>query len=638
MNNFTNILVELGVPTVSMLIATVSVIIYAYMYFKLYEDIQAIILTLGILSLLFSACEFSNTLISINQKNTKEALFFYKLEELILTITIIPWYKFITNHLVLNRTYKYVLEKSYILIIFIVIIIVAIGLLYPQLFLSENIAMSNENITMVNSIKSRGSIRPFFIFRNLFLSIVNLVIIYALGYEVFTNKDKSKIIYFIINVFIILAFFDNFNGVAPNVTYIVLKEFGFSRTTTAYTLFNIFMIYFSVKEFISALYIEKNNNYNLSYIKSEDTYIINKATITTDKLLEIKEDLIKQIYNLISNIDHSNKTINKVKEYINNNIRSINEKVAVENFQVNDASITNEKIDGFIELYPLLESETEKQKDLLNQNKKVLEENISQIYSLQSESFSILSSFKKFVDLSKDRREIINKELNRTLNTNQLTFQINKILSLMITISDKTKTLSVNSSIQASKSAKWMDNFTVISKEVNELVFETISITDKMRSLLYQIEDIFKKFDSSNESIKVNVSNVFKELSNTYERLNIFNKGMEKQNDYNMTLLKNIEKVSSTITLVENIIINEKNDFINIKTKIQDFINYINNISENTFKHNNKVKSLIRDINKLLAISDDLENIIETLDYNKDNLLKYSNYLQKNINEYYRTV
>ncbi len=638
MNNFTNILVELGVPTVSMLIATVSVIIYAYMYFKLYEDIQAIILTLGILSLLFSACEFSNTLISINQKNTKEALFFYKLEELILTITIIPWYKFITNHLVLNRTYKYVLEKSYILIIFIVIIIVAIGLLYPQLFLSENIAMSNENITMVNSIKSRGSIRPFFIFRNLFLSIVNLVIIYALGYEVFTNKDKSKIIYFIINVFIILAFFDNFNGVAPNVTYIVLKEFGFSRTTTAYTLFNIFMIYFSVKEFISALYIEKNNNYNLSYIKSEDTYIINKATITTDKLLEIKEDLIKQIYNLISNIDHSNKTINKVKEYINNNIRSINEIVAVENFQVNDASITNEKIDGFIELYPLLESETEKQKDLLNQNKKVLEENISQIYSLQSESFSILSSFKKFVDLSKDRREIINKELNRTLNTNQLTFQINKILSLMITISDKTKTLSVNSSIQASKSAKWMDNFTVISKEVNELVFETISITDKMRSLLYQIEDIFKKFDSSNESIKVNVSNVFKELSNTYERLNIFNKGMEKQNDYNMTLLKNIEKVSSTITLVENIIINEKNDFINIKTKIQDFINYINNISENTFKHNNKVKSLIRDINKLLAISDDLENIIETLDYNKDNLLKYSNYLQKNINEYYRTV
>ena len=84
------------------------------------------------------------------------------------------------------------------------------------------------------------------------------------------------------------------------------------------------------------------------------------------------------------------------------------------------------------------------------------------------------------------------KEFSKTESFGQLNFQINRIISFMTNMSDKTKTLAINSSIQASKAGEWYNNFSVVSKEVSELVSETSQATNRMQDLLFQIEDIFK--------------------------------------------------------------------------------------------------------------------------------------------------
>ena len=202
----------------------------------------------------------------------------------------------------------------------------------------------------------------------------------------------------------------------------------------------------------------------------------------------------------------------------------------------------------------------------------------------------------------------------------------------------KTKTLAINSSIQASKSGEWYNNFSVVSKEVSELVTETAQATSRMQNLLFKIEDIFKKFNYSKNNINNNISSLIEEISSYYGKLNRFNRGMEKQNDYNMNIIKSTEKMYSSISNMTNIIVNEENDFINIKNKIEEINNYIESISEKASIQNLEVKNLMRDMNKLLATSDDLESVTNKLNEEITKFLEYADDLESKVDEYSKVI
>ena len=113
---------------------------------------------------------------------------------------------------------------------------------------------------------------------------------------------------------------------------------------------------------------------------------------------------------------------------------------------------------------------------------------------------------------------------------------------------------------------------------------------------------------------------------------------MERQNDFNMTIVKNTDKMFNSVSDIKDIITSEENDFMNIRLRIEEFNDYIIDISEKAFEQNSEIKNLMKDMNKLLATSEDLESVSGKLNDEKEKLLEYSNNLDDVIKEHSKVI
>ena len=109
--NFFHIFFELGIPTIGTFMGFVGIILYAYIYLKLFEESQLITLSIGILAFLFSLLEFLNIIISLSDYNNQIAFHLYRVEQMILSVTVIPWMIYVKNNLELNKKYRQTIKK-----------------------------------------------------------------------------------------------------------------------------------------------------------------------------------------------------------------------------------------------------------------------------------------------------------------------------------------------------------------------------------------------------------------------------------------------------------------------------------------------------------------------------------------------
>lgn len=641
--SFFHIFFELGIPTIGTFTGLIGIILYSYIYLKLYEENQLITLSIGVLTFIFSSLEFINIVISLSSYNNQIAFYLYRAEQIALSLTIFPWMIYARNNLELNKNYHWALDFLFSLAIFLIAIIIFVGIIYPQSFISRTEAITTLNETMQGSIKIRGKIGPLYIFRDFVVSSYMLLVISAFIYEVIVNKNYMKNIqYLILTSIIAIFFFDDFNGISvyrERGDFLILSDVPFSRITLAYIIYNIAIIHSSVNQFISSVFHKKSKqSYNFEEIRAQDTVIINTASNTSKKMLEFKDDFQRAVKELTEDVSNSHSSVNNLKSDIAKTIDSINEFITIENFQVNDANSNIEKINELIETYPKLKEASASQKKMLEEFNSSLEKSIEQIYNLQEESVNMLGKFNSFQKNADKEKFNIESELDKTSELSHLNTQINKIITFMTNMSDKAKTLAINSGIQASKSGDYLNNFDIISKEISELVSEALFVSGRMQKLLYQIEDIFKKFNYAKININNNTAELTKEIYAYYDRLIQFNKSMERQNDFNMNIVKNIDKMFSSASDINNIITSEENDFMNIRLRIEEFNDYIIDISDKAFEQNNGVKNLMRDMNKLLATSEDLESVSGKLNDEKEQLLEYSDDLDNIIKEHSKVI
>lgn len=641
--NFFHIFFEIGIPTIGTFTGLVGVILYGYIYFKLYEENQLITLSIGILAFVFSSLEFINIIISFSNHDNQIGFFLYRIEQFALSLTIFPWIIYAKNNLELNKNYHWALEFLYNLAIFLVATIIFIGIIYSDSFISRTETIDTLNETMRNSIKIRGKIGPLYIFRDFVVTAYMLLVISAFIYEIVVNKNYAKNIrYLILTSIIAIFFFDDFNGISVyqgRGDFLIFKNIPFSRITLAYIIYNIVIIHFSVNQFISSVFRRRNKlSYNFEEIRAQDTVIINTASNTSKKMLKFKDDFQKAVKELMEDVSNAYSSVSALKTYIGKTIDSINEFITIENFQINDANSNIEKINELIETYQKLKETSTAQQTLLTNLNSNLKESIGQIYDLQEESVSMLDKFNSFQKGLDKERFNIESELNKSSELRYLNTQINKIIDFMTNMSDKTKTLSINSEIQASKSGDWTSSFEMVSNSVSELVLESLTVSERMQKLFYQIENIFKRFNSARVYINNNVVELTREVSAYYDKLSQFNRSMERQNDFNMNIVKNIDKMFDSLSDIDKIIKSEENDFMNIRFRIEEFNNYIMDISEKASEQNTEVKNLMRDMNKLLATSEDLESVSEKLNDEKEQLLEYSDNLDNIIREHSKTT
>ena len=146
-------------------------------------------------------------------------------------------------------------------------------------------------------------------------------------------------------------------------------------------------------------------------------------------MLEYKEDFQKAVNELKEDVSNSYSSVSNLKSEIVKIIDSINEFIAIENFQVNDAYSNIEKINELIETYPKLKEVSKSQKLMLESLNITLQKSIEQIYNLQAESVNMLDKFDSFQGGLEKERYNIGLELNKTSEISHLNIQINKIIA-----------------------------------------------------------------------------------------------------------------------------------------------------------------------------------------------------------------
>lgn len=411
---FHSVIIELGVSTIAAVIAFVAIIVHFYIFFKLYEESQLIALSLSILCFIFTVSETINIIVSLSIQNTQLSLMMYKIEQMAVSLTILPWIRYTKTNLKLNDKLHSFLYKAESVAIFLFMLIFVIALIYSQLFVSTTEVISTLNNSAANSVKIRGAIGPIYIFRDFIFSVYSIIIICMLFYEIFVNKIyKVNIGALVLFSMITLAFFDDFNGISSyskySSNYLLFPSFSFSRFSLVYMIFNVFSVYGYIVNFINTVYKKSDSkNYDLESIKAQDAIIINTAINTSSKLLELKEHFHTLVGTLVDKVKNTNLSVNNLKSEISKVIDNTNEFITIENFQVNDGNTNIEKIEQLIETYPNLQVSSEMQKNMLEEYINILQESVKEVYILQSESVNILKSFEEFQsNIEKEKNDII---------------------------------------------------------------------------------------------------------------------------------------------------------------------------------------------------------------------------------------
>ncbi len=191
--------------------------------------------------------------------------------------------------------------------------------------------------------------------------------------------------------------------------------------------------------------------------------------------------------------------------------------------------------------------------------------------------------------------------------------QIRHIVVFMKNISAKTAILSINSGVQASKLGDLSDSFFVISSQVSKLIEDVSNITETLEKVLYDIDAIFKDFYMQKDTIVSNFSKLIEYISVTEYDIKNIALDISLQNEYSSNLMKNIDDLKDLNSDIMSILSEDRENIESVDNKINTLLDNFKEFNTNYSNRENSLHSILNDINKLFAISDEFKSLSEDL-------------------------
>ena len=272
-------------------------------------------------------------------------------------------------------------------------------------------------------------------------------------------------------------------------------------------------------------------------LKEFERYKEKEIVLIRNGLLEMKQgigNLLSNIKGLVSSINRSSTdvqmAINEILKRLNENNQAIEEQVK-----------TTESISSSI---LEIERSISEIKEFTNENKKIAEENFEKANYGYSQMKKLSSWLNEISNLSK---------------------RIDEIINVINDISKKTRLLSLNASIEASKAGEYGKGFSVVAEEIrkladssgssaneiseylkniNEKISEGISIVDEIHNNLESIKTTAKKNKEDIEKVAV-------AIEQQHISINLIAKNIVKYNEVVEINQKNFEKIITSVEQVE---------------------------------------------------------------------------------------
>lgn len=358
-----------------------------------------------------------------------------------------------------------------------------------------------------------------------------------------------------------------------------------------------------------------------------------KATTIANPLKKIqrltghlyKGDLTKSVN--ISNKDEfgvTSKRLNKAIISLRNTVLDIKE---TENKTREMIDLTNDKVLSINEKTQGVSADTEHITSQVQESTSSLEEIKNELFkvklrgdtimksSIENASLSenILNSANNIVSNSESMKKetlyVYNdakKELEKTLENLNSISQIKEMADIIVEMSHRTKILSINASIEASRAGESGKGFKVLANEIGNLA------------------EISAQSSSDIQKLALHVDNILNELIvATHNILNVMNANMEKTYNILTELSTEYTETGSNINYILN---NFKKETTEMANSLSDIFASVEALSEVMSSVSCSSDNIAQDIND---VSIDMYEILHASNVNKENMERLSELISK---------
>ncbi len=241
--------------------------------------------------------------------------------------------------------------------------------------------------------------------------------------------------------------------------------------------------------------------------------------------------------------------------------------------------------------------------DKLAQGIVYVEEDVSKVTSIAHEISGLNKTATETIkELNTKSSQVSNTTAKVSENINDLSSsmkEIQKILKMMVNISEQTNLLSLNAAIEAARAGEAGKGFAVVANEVKKLADQSKDFTGSINSIIADIEQ--KTNDTVQEVLKSNevVSEQINAVNNTQELFKTVFSAMDE-------VIENIERTEKS---VENIMVS--------KEKVMESMENISAVAEESAATTEEISASTQE---QMASAEDLANHAKTLNDLSDNL------------------
>ena len=201
---------------------------------------------------------------------------------------------------------------------------------------------------------------------------------------------------------------------------------------------------------------------------------------------------------------------------------------------------------------------------------------------------------------------------------------VKKAVLFIKNISEKTNTLSINASIQASKLGDWEHSFSVVSKEIGELAVDSKSAADKIDALFSLITITTKDFISVKNYIVNVFDSIIDHIHSTTDKINIISDTIYKQLENNERVQSSIEAAKKLNTYILDEVKKQDSEVLSVIEKFDLLDDQFKFFREQSLLQSNEINKLSNDMDILMSLSKEIDNISK-------NITSYANVIKTEV-------